>query len=149
MCILIVLENKFCSQSNTFRFMWGWDCLIIVPGNTTVSQRGPKLLPHIHCWKPITQLCENVNTLFVLCFPPSRTVFLAAVTGLGSAWSCPGDVRQQSSKWPHHFCWTHPAELLVGPKRLCRHTLCHHFCPHSATEQVWALIYFLIDAADI
>lgn len=70
-------------------------------------------------------------------FPTSRTVFPAAVAGLDFAWSSSGDVCQQPSKWPHYFCWPHPAELLVGSQRLCGHPLCHNFCPYSTTEQVW------------
>ncbi len=72
-----------------------------------------------------------------------RAVFLAAVAGLGFAWSCSGDVCQQPSEWPHHFCWPRPAELLVGSQWLCGHTLCHNFCPYSATEQVRILFLML------
>lgn len=91
-------------------------------------------------------LLSSSRKMSVLCacslFLSSRTVFFASVAGLGFAWSCSGDVCQQPSKWPHHFCWPHPAELLVGSQRFCGHTICHNFCPYSEAEQVWPLNFF-------
>lgn len=83
---------------------------------------------------------ENVTT-FCSRSPSSRTVFIAAVVGLGFAWSCTSDVRQQPSQRPHHFRGLDSAELLVGSQRLCGHTLCHYLSINHATEQVCTINY--------
>lgn len=66
----------------------------------------------------------------------ARTVHPAAAAGLDPAGRGAGHVRQQPAERSHHFRRSRPAELLVGPQRLCGHAVRHPVSPPAATEQV-------------
>lgn len=64
------------SQINLTLFERPTRIVSFLPLATQLWAREDQTLPHIHCWKPITQLWENVNTLCSVSIHPEQFFLL-------------------------------------------------------------------------